>query len=150
VILDLYGTNHDPRSWEEPGTFRPDRFRDWNGSPFNLIPQGAGDFQNGHRCPGEWITIELLKSAVRLLTTEVSYDVPEQDLSIDLTRMPAEPKSRFVIRNVRPATPNLIRHRRIEPGNAVFGQNGVDGLAIADQRAIDFAPQVGILAAHAH
>jgi fatty-acid peroxygenase len=103
VILDLYGTNHDPRIWTDPGEFRPGRFRDWNGSPFNFIPQGAGGFENGHRCPGERITIELLKSAVRLLAAEVHYDVPDQDLSIDLSRMPARPKSGFVIRNARPA-----------------------------------------------
>jgi fatty-acid peroxygenase len=42
-----------------------------------------------------------MKRAVRLLATEMQYDVPEQDLRIDLSRMPAIPKSRFVIRNVR-------------------------------------------------
>ncbi len=102
VLLDLYGTNHDPRSWEEPGVFRPERFRQWDGSPFNFIPQGGGDHYSNHRCPGEWITIELMKRAVRLLTTGIHYDVPEQDLRIDLSRMPAIPKSRFVISNVRP------------------------------------------------
>ncbi|MBD3244078.1 MAG: hypothetical protein GF331_26030 [Chitinivibrionales bacterium] len=29
------------------------------------------------------------------------YDIPEQDLSVSLSRIPAEPKSRFVIANVR-------------------------------------------------
>ena len=101
VLLDIYGTNHDPRIWEEPQTFRPDRFRQWNGSPFNLVPQGGGDFDHGHRCAGEWITIALMKTAVRLLTTGMRYDVPEQDLRIDLSRMPAQPESRFMIRNVR-------------------------------------------------
>jgi fatty-acid peroxygenase len=103
VLLDLYGTNHDPRIWDEPQTFRPDRFRHWNGSPFSLIPQGAGEFDHGHRCAGEWITIALMKTAVRMLTTGMSYEVPEQDLGISLSRMPAQPKSRFLIRNVRRA-----------------------------------------------
>jgi fatty-acid peroxygenase len=103
VLLDLYGTNHDARSWEEPEAFRPERFRHWDGSAFNLIPQGGGDHHHGHRCPGEWITIELMKTAVRLLTLEMQYDVPKQDLSIDLSRMPALPESRFVISNVRRA-----------------------------------------------
>jgi fatty-acid peroxygenase len=101
VLLDLYGTDHDARIWEEPGTFRPERFRRWDGSAFNFIPQGGGDHHDNHRCPGEWITIELMKRAVHLLTTATSYDVPEQDLSVDLSRMPTAPKSRFVIRNVR-------------------------------------------------
>lgn len=103
VILDLYGTNHDERVWEHPDTFNPDRFRTWDGSAYNFIPQGGGDYANGHRCPGEWITIALLKRAVSLLTTAMTYDVPDQDLSIHLNVMPALPKSGFVIRNIRPA-----------------------------------------------
>ncbi|MBW3632197.1 MAG: cytochrome P450 [Chloroflexi bacterium] len=101
VILDAYGTNHDPRIWDDPNLFRPERFRHWDGSAFNFIPQGGGDFATGHRCPGEWAAIELMKGAVRQLTTAMEYEVPLQDLSIDLSRMPAIPKSRFVIGNVR-------------------------------------------------
>ncbi len=101
VILDLYGTNHDARIWERPEEFRPERFRRWDGSAFNFIPQGGGYHPEGHRCPGEWITIELMKRAVRLLTESMQYDVPEQDLRTNLSRMPAIPDSRFVIGNVR-------------------------------------------------
>ena len=100
VILDLYGTNHDPGAWEEPERFWPERFRRWNGSAFNFIPQGAGSHADTHRCAGEWTTIELLKTASRLLATAMHYEVPEQDLSIDLGRIPAAPASGFVIRNV--------------------------------------------------
>lgn len=101
VILDMYGTNHDPRIWEEPQTFRPERFRHWDGSPFNFIPQGGGTYEHGHRCPGERSTIELMKAAVNLLTSAMQYEVPEQDLRISLSRMPAIPASRFVINKVR-------------------------------------------------
>jgi fatty-acid peroxygenase len=103
VLLDLYGTDHDARIWETPDAFKPERFRDWNGGAFNFIPQGGGDYDHDHRCPGEWITIELIKIAVRLLTTAMRYDVPRQDLRIDLSRIPALPASRFVIQNVRRA-----------------------------------------------
>lgn len=101
VLLDLYGTNHDARTWEQPHTFRPERFTDWNGSPFNFIPQGGGEFATDHRCPGERLTIELTKQAVRILVRDIDYEVPEQDLGIDLSRMPALPRSRFVITSVR-------------------------------------------------
>ncbi len=57
----------------------------------------------GHRCAGERATIALLKSAVRLLVQEMRYDVPPQDLRIDLARLPAIPKSRFILRDVRGA-----------------------------------------------
>ena len=101
VLLDLYGTNHDTRVWHEPGVFRPERFHRWDGSAFNFIPQGGGAHHDNHRCAGERITIELMKRTMRLLTEEMHYDVPEQDLRIDTSRMPTIPNSRLVISNVR-------------------------------------------------
>lgn len=97
VLLDLYGTNRDPRLWEQPEQFNPARFRDWTGNPFTLIPQGGGDHYSGHRCPGEWITIELMKVALGMLSFSLRYDLPPQDLRMSLSRMPATPNSRFVI-----------------------------------------------------
>jgi fatty-acid peroxygenase len=102
VMLDLYGTNRDPRAWDASEEFRPERFRDWDGSPFNFIPQGGGDHTLNHRCPGEWITIELMKVSCGFLAATVDYDVPDQDLQIDTARLPAIPKSRFMMSNVRP------------------------------------------------
>ena len=103
VMLDAYGTNQDPRIWVDPEVLRPERFQEWNGSAFTFIPQGGGNFETGHRCPGERATIEITKCAVRQLTTAMEYEVPLQGLSIDLSRMPAIPKSCFVITNVRRA-----------------------------------------------
>lgn len=107
VLLDLYGTNHDARIWHDPDVFRPERFRDRDGSAYDFIPQGGGGYDDGHRCPGEWITIALMNEAARLLTT-MRYHVPAQDLGIDLSRMPAAPQSRFVITNVRRADTAIV------------------------------------------
>ncbi|MEV0330454.1 cytochrome P450 [Micromonospora echinospora] len=101
VLLDLYGTNHHPELWPEPGRFRPERFADWPGDPYALVPQGGGDHWTGHRCAGEWLTIELMKQAVTLLTSAMRYDVPTQDLTLSLRRIPALPASRFVLDGVR-------------------------------------------------
>lgn len=101
VLLDIYGTNHDARLWDEPQVFRPERFRDVPVSPYTLIPQGAGDHHTTHRCPGEWETIALMKHAATFLTRAMRYDVPPQDLGISLSRMPALPRSGFVMRNIR-------------------------------------------------
>jgi fatty-acid peroxygenase len=101
VLLDLHGTNRDPRIWARPDEFIPARFRDWDGDAFSLIPQGGGDHATGHRCAGEWLTIRLMKVALRMLTTEMTYQVPQQDLRIAPWRMPAIPRSRFVIERVR-------------------------------------------------
>ncbi len=101
VLLDLYGTNRDPRDWEKPDTFWPERFRDWNGSPFNFVPQGGGDYMANHRCAGEWITIALMKTTVKFLSQAITYDMPEQSLKLSLSRIPAIPESHLVINNVK-------------------------------------------------
>lgn len=101
VLLDLYGTNHDPQIWENPEAFEPERFRHWDGSQFNFIPQGGGDYYTNHRCAGEWITIKVMKVTLNFLTQALEYNVPEQDLAISLSKMPTIPKSGFVISNVR-------------------------------------------------
>jgi fatty-acid peroxygenase len=64
------------------------------------VPQGGGDHYEGHRCPGEWITIDLMKVAVIALTRWMTYGVPGQDLRIRPWRAPAIPASRFVINQV--------------------------------------------------
>lgn len=103
VILDLYGTDRDPRVWKDPERFDPDRFKTWDRSPFNFIPQGGGDFFANHRCAGEWLTLEVAKAACAFLVREIRYDVPPQDLRLTRRRLPALPRSRFVMTNVRPA-----------------------------------------------
>lgn len=98
MLLDIYGTNRDPRVWDDPESFLPGRFRERQVGPWDMVPQGGGSFAEGHRCPGEWITIALMKRAVRLLARDLDYEVPGQDLDVDLGRMPAVPASRFVMR----------------------------------------------------
>jgi fatty-acid peroxygenase len=106
TMLDLYGTNHDKRIFTEPQAFWPARFTRGAPDPFGFIPQGGGEHMGGHRCPGEWITVALMKGAVRMLTRRLRYDVPDQDLETDFTRLPALPKSRVVLANVRFAERN--------------------------------------------
>lgn len=98
VVLDLYGTCHDRRLWEDPDSFRPERMRgfDWSETPNTLVAQGAGEHENDHRCPGEWTTVELLKRAVRMLAAG-GFSVPTQDLTIPLSSMPTAPRSGFVV-----------------------------------------------------
>jgi fatty-acid peroxygenase len=108
VILDLYGTDHDPEKWEKPEEFQPERFRRRKENPYDFIPQGGGDHYRHHRCAGEWVTIELMKVALRLLTGSMEYEVPPQDLRIKLSRVPAIPESRFVINNVRRRIPSTV------------------------------------------
>ncbi|TDB83033.1 cytochrome P450 [Actinomadura sp. KC216] len=100
VLLDLHGTDHDPRLWERPEQFRPERFMGREPDAYSMIPQGGGDHYEGHRCAGEWITKDLMKVAVTALTRWMSYSVPAQDLRVHPWRAPAIPKSRFIVTQV--------------------------------------------------
>jgi len=113
VILDIFGTNRHPDSWEDADAFIPERFSNWKGSPFAFIQQGGGDHYMGHRCAGEWMTVIIMQAFFKYLTENVSYTVPAQDLDYDMTRMPTIPKSRFIISNVKKigqSPANIIQH----------------------------------------
>lgn len=101
TFLDLYGTNHDPQLWENPDVFNPNRFADWGGSPFGFIPQGGGDYMMGHRCAGEWVTIEVMKASLDFFINGINYDIPDQDLSYSMVSIPSIPNSKIMIQNVK-------------------------------------------------
>lgn len=105
VILDFYGTNHDPRIWEEPEQFSPERFSDWHTSPtdqvqMKLVSQGGGDYDTGHRCPGEWNTVRAMEILTDFLINKISYEVPEQDIGYSMVKVPTVPKSGMVLKNI--------------------------------------------------
>lgn len=93
VLLDVYGTNHDSKIWENPNDFYPERFKGRDSSNYDFIPQGGGNPANGHRCPGEGITLEVMKESVDFLVNKIEYEIPVQDLSYRLDQMPTLPKA---------------------------------------------------------
>ena len=103
VVLNVYGTLHDPHVWHEPDHFDVGRFRAHDPDPYLFIPQGGG-MPEGHRCPGERVAVELIKETARWLCC-VDYEVPAQDLRLRLARMPARPRHGFVMTDVRRRTP---------------------------------------------
>jgi fatty-acid peroxygenase len=66
TLLDLYGTNHDPNLWGNPDLFKPDRFTSETVN-VGFIPQSAREYFLGHRCAGEWLTIEAMKVSLDYL-----------------------------------------------------------------------------------
>lgn len=99
VLLDLYGQNHDPELWDAPYTFDPERFTGREPGRDELVPQGGGEASQGHRCPGEDVTLAVLSTLLPRLA-RLDHDVPEQDLRIPLNRVPTKPRSGFVISGV--------------------------------------------------
>lgn len=101
VLLDVYGTNHDPRIWKNPDEFMPERFSGNQRHLFDFIPQGGGDADKGHRCPGERITIELMKASLKFLACNIEFTMPVQKLYYDLKEVPSLPESGFVMSEIR-------------------------------------------------
>lgn len=89
VVLDLYGTNHDPALWQHPDDFDPVRFFDYEPDAFDLIPQGGGDPVTGHRCPGEPLAVALLRQAVHVLAVTRASPAPG-NLTYSLSRFPSK------------------------------------------------------------
>ena len=103
VMLDLYGTNRDEAAFEGAGAFRPERHGPPSldpPAPFGGLepaapaPQGAGPHAETHRCPGEFMTVAVMRDVARRLAA-MDYAVPEQDLAVDLSAMPTLPASGF-------------------------------------------------------
>lgn len=101
TLLDLYGTNHDKTIWENPNNFNPERFRNREENNYDFIPQGGGDYLTGHRCPGEWVTIEMMKTSLDYLVNKIDYVLPEQDFTYSMTEMPSMPKDQMILKEIK-------------------------------------------------
>lgn len=101
VLLDLHGTNHDPRLFPDPHSFESARPISWRDQDYAFVPQGAGQTRENHRCPGEQFTVAAIREAARLLVEDMEYAVPEQDFSMPLNHMPARPRSGMILANIK-------------------------------------------------
>lgn len=55
----------------------------------------------GHRCAGEWVTIEMMKVSLDFLVKQMTYELPEQDLGYSKVSIPSLPHSKVIIKNVK-------------------------------------------------
>jgi fatty-acid peroxygenase len=90
VLLDVYGTLHDPAHWPDPDAFDIDRFRSGPVDPDAFVAQGGGNPATGHRCPGEGVATELIEIATRWLLDSGQLEAASTRIPLD--RMPTRPE----------------------------------------------------------
>lgn len=100
ALLDLYGTNHDARVWDEPGRFDPERFLRAEPDPYAFVPQGGGDPATHHRCPGEPVATRIMAVALDELARGMTYTPVLPASAVDLGRLPALPAWGYPIRDI--------------------------------------------------
>ena len=102
VALDLYGTNHDARTIDQPEEFKVDRYKGDTErisyeEEYEMIAQGGGEFRSMHRCAGEWITLHTLRVLSDHLVNKYEFSVPEQDFEIPMNQFPTYPNSKVLL-----------------------------------------------------
>ncbi|KAI3759441.1 hypothetical protein L6452_07265 [Arctium lappa] len=84
VIINAWAIARDPKVWDEPEEFRPERFLDssidFKGLDFNLIPFGAG--RRG--CPGIAFAMATNENILANLLHKFDWELPNGDKADDL------------------------------------------------------------------
>lgn len=100
MVLDVVGTNRDPRLWERPDQFLPERFLDREPTAFDYVPHGGGDAATGHRCPGEPLAVGILGATIERLAT-MDFTLAPHGWQVPLHRIPSRPGAGMTLLNVR-------------------------------------------------
>uniref|UniRef100_A0A0R0JBJ4 Uncharacterized protein n=1 Tax=Glycine max TaxID=3847 RepID=A0A0R0JBJ4_SOYBN len=88
LVVNLWKLHRDPRVWEEPSAFRPERFLtsdavDVRGQNFELIPFGSGR----RSCPGMSFALQVLHLTLARLLHAFEFATPS-DQPVDMTESP--------------------------------------------------------------
>jgi cytochrome P450 family 135 len=70
VLVDAYGVHHDPRTYPEPHTFRPERFLGEQPDGYSFLPFGGG----AHRCLGASLALLEMKIVLREMLARVELE----------------------------------------------------------------------------
>lgn len=88
LIVNVWKIQRDPRIWENPNCFNPDRFLtsnvDVKGKDFELIPFGSGR----RSCPGASLALQVLHLTLARILHAFEFTKPIDDQPIDLTESP--------------------------------------------------------------
>lgn len=88
-----FQTCRDPKAFTDAERFDPGRFQrgEGQGHPPAFVPQGGGA-PDGHRCAGEYLSLVLLQLLAARLLAGYTWELPSQDLSLDMTKPPPRPR----------------------------------------------------------
>lgn len=96
VLLDMYGTNHDPRIWHNPDLFWPDRYKD-----IDFDPHTPKEHEYDWNMLWEHLTKHLMKTTLHFLTYNMTYEVGDHDFEYSLRKMPTMLKTGLILKNIK-------------------------------------------------
>jgi len=103
VAAAVWQHDREAATFPEPQRFDPERFgarAEHMQNAYAYAPQGAGP-PDGHRCPGFDLTASFMALFATRLVRGITWELPEQNLSLNWTLLPPVPKDGLRARVLR-------------------------------------------------
>lgn len=101
LLVNMWAVQNDPKLWDEPSKFNPERFQGLQGERdgFELLPFGAGR----RRCPGEGLAMRVVGLAIGSLIQCFEWERTSEEM-VDMSEGPGltMPKAQALLAKCRP------------------------------------------------
>ncbi|KAF4378627.1 hypothetical protein CsatB_007315 [Cannabis sativa] len=113
LLVNLWAIQHDPKVWDEPTKFKPDRFEEGDQGVregFKLVPFGSG--RRG--CPGETLAMRMVALTLASLIQCFDWEMVDHEAKIDMTEKLglslSKAHSSLLNCRPRPTMSNILSH----------------------------------------